>query len=104
MNANIVREKKVCLMCQIEEENLDIFMKYLLHGPNNLKIEYTEIFGNTHGNQYTGAVSIRRRSQIRKTKLYDVGISPSMAPLLQDTVELQYAVANNFCLLQFGEI
>ena len=82
--------EKACVMCKIEEENH--FMKCLLYGPNNLEIKYTEIFGNTHENQYKVAIEIKRRSQMRKAKLAEVGLPPLMAPQLQDTVELQYII------------
>jgi hypothetical protein len=81
--------EKACVMCKIEEENFDHFMKCLLYGPNNLEIKYTGIFENTQENQYKVAIEIKRRSQIRKAKLAEVGLPPLMAPLLQDTVELQ---------------
>ena len=76
-------------MCQMIEDNFEHFMKCFLYGPTNLEIEYTEMFGNTHENQYIVAIEIKRRSQIRKAKLDEVGLPPLMAPLLQDTVELQ---------------
>ena len=82
---------KTCVMCKSFEENFDHFMKCYSYGQTELKVLHTEIFGNNHEDQFEIAKGIKKkRIQIRRRKLDEVGLPPTLAPLLQDTtVELQ---------------
>ena len=72
------------------EENFDHFMKSNSYGQTELKVLHTEIFGNNHEDQFEIAKEIKIRIHKRKRKLDEVGLPPTLAPLLQDTtVELQ---------------
>ena len=64
-------------------------MACLEYGPSVMDVLYIEIFGNNHQDQYTVAREIKRRLKLRKTKIAEVGLPHPMAPMLQDTVELQ---------------
>ena len=78
-----------CVMCLVTEENFEHFMTCQCYGPTDSEIVYTEIFENNPEYQYHVAIEIKRRLDIRKTKLDEVGLPQTLAPLLQDTVELQ---------------
>ena len=76
-------------MCRLWEENLKHFMTFSAYGNNPLTIHRSEIFGNDADEQVTIAKDIKRRQYIRKRKQEEVGLPPTLAPMLQNTsVEL----------------
>ena len=77
-----------CVLCPAQ--SFDHFMKCSSYGQTELNILHTEFFENNPEDQYEIAKEIKRRIQIRKRKLDEVGLPSKLAPLLQDTsVELQ---------------
>ena len=77
-------------MCEYFEESFDHFIKCSSYGQTELNILHTTFFGNKSEDQYEIAKELKRRIQIRKRKLDEVGLPFTLAPLLQfTTVELQ---------------
>ena len=81
---------KLCVMCKLWEENFKHFMTCSAYGNNPLVIHWSEIFGNDADKQVTIAKDIKRRQFLRKRKQEEVGLPPTLAPMLQkSSVELQ---------------
>ena len=77
-------------MCKLWEENFKHFMTFSACGNNPLTIHWSEIFGNDANERVTIAKDNKRRQYIRKRKQEEVGLPPTLAPMLQNTsVELQ---------------
>ena len=72
------------------EENLKHLMTCSAYGNNPLNIHWSEIFGNDVDKQVTIAKDIKRRQYLKKRKQEEVGLPPTLAPMLQNSsVELQ---------------
>ena len=73
-----------CVMCQLEDENMNHFMSCKSYGKVPFEMNWTEIFESNPDDQNIIAVEIRRRYSIRKLKIDEVGLPQSnVAPLLQ---------------------
>ena len=81
-------ENQLCVMCENCDENIEHFMSCSLYGQSDLENHWSEINGDDFEIQNSIAREIRRRQDIRKLKLEEVGLPQLLAPLLQDPVEL----------------
>ena len=72
-------------MCKLWEENFKHFMTCSAYGDNPLTLHWSEIFGNDANKQVIIAKDIIRRQYIRKRKQEEVGLPPTLAPMLQNT-------------------
>lgn len=78
----------LCVMCALEDENIEHFMTCGLYG-NKIEIPWTDIFENDSDTQCLIAIEIKRRQHMRKNKIEEVGLPHNLAPLLQISVEQQ---------------
>ena len=77
-------------MCKLWEENFNHLMTCSAYGNNPFIIHLSEIFVNDADKQVTIANNIKRRQYLRKRKQEEVGLPPTLAPMLQNfSVELQ---------------
>ena len=72
-----------CVMCKVLEESFEHFMNCEAYGKSSCKTNWMEIFGNDVHQQNVIAREIQRRHRLRKIKLEEVGLPPTLAPLLQ---------------------
>ena len=78
----------LCVMCEKSEENINHFMTCTLYG-EEIETPLEEIFGNEVDKQCLIAIEIKRRQQMRNSKLEEVGLPDNLAPMLQASVEQQ---------------
>ena len=78
----------LCVMCALEDENIEHFMTCGLYG-NKIEIPWTDIFENDSDTQFLIAIEIKRRQHMRKNKIEEVGLPHNVAPLLRISVEQQ---------------
>ena len=75
---------KLCVMCKLEDENMENFMNCTSYGKRPPEISWINIYENDPDEQSLIAIEIRRRYAIRKLKLNEVGLPQlNLAPLLQ---------------------
>ena len=70
-------------MCKLSEETIDHFMSCPAYGKTSLEKDWKIIYGNEPESQFEIAVEIRKRHNLRKSKIEEVGLPCNMAPLLQ---------------------
>ena len=75
-------------MCEKSEENIKHFMTCTLYG-EEIDTPLEEIFGTEVDKQCLIAIEIKRRQQMRNSKLEEVGLPDNLALLLQASVEQQ---------------
>ena len=70
-------------MCKLSEETIDHFMSCPAYGKTSLKNYWKIIYVNDTESRFEITVEIRKRHNLRKSKLEEVGLPYNMAPLLQ---------------------
>ena len=80
-------ENTLCVMCEKEDETIEHFMTCNTYGKTSWEIDWILIYLDNVENKNSVAKEVKRRQFIRKKKLDEVGLPPTMAPLLQSNVE-----------------
>ena len=73
----------LCVMCKLSDENIKHFMSCKAYGMDSLDIDWKLIYENEPETQFKIAEEIKRRHNLRKYKLEEVGLPSNVAPLLQ---------------------
>ena len=78
---------KLCVMCGEFEEDFEHFMSCTRYGHEIQENNWKDIFEDDSEKQYSIALEVKRRTNLRKSKL-EAGLPHLLAPMLQDSVEL----------------
>ena len=73
----------LCVMCKLSDENIKHFMSCKAYGKDTLDIDWKLRYENEHDTHFKIAEEIKRRHNLQKYKLKEVGLPLNVAPLLQ---------------------
>ena len=76
-------ENNLCVMCSLSEEIFEHLMTCKAYGKVIWEVHWKNIFVNNMENQIIVAKEVNRRQYLRKKRIYEVGLPPILAPLLQ---------------------
>ena len=82
-----IYENTLCVMCEMLEETIEHIMTCKTYGKISWANDWRLIYLDNVENQNSVAKEVKRRQFIKKKKLDEVGLPPTMAPLLQSNVE-----------------